>query len=252
MGLGKHRHRECRLNKSLRTSKLCCNFRGLQVPPLALPPIIPDSNFEPNRLAPENPYPAAVHDCWETIIWLNSTGALLLSIDLSKVAVGGSSAGGNLAAIMCHKALSAPAIVPKFVTQLLIVPVIDNTATPADNKSWKDCEFTAALPAEKMMWFRNHYLPDKKRRLEPEASPLFYEDGWTEQPKALVVVGEYDVLRTEGELYAEKLRRGGITVNLQVMKGMPHPFLAMDGVLRQGRDTITFMVETLKEAFGSN
>ena len=96
------------------------------------------------------------------------------------------------------------------------------------------------------MWFRNHYLPDIKRRAEPEASPLFYEDGWEQQPKALVVVGEYDVLRMEGELYAGKLRRAGVSVNLQVMKGMPHPFLAMDGALQQGRDTITFMVETLK------
>lgn len=202
-----------------------------------------------NRLAPENPYPAAVHDSWETLIWLNSIGASLLSIDLSKVAIGGSSAGGNLAAIMCHKALSAPTLAPKFVAQLLIVPVTDNTASPENNKSWKECEFTAALPAAKMVWFRDHYLPDISRRTEPEASPLFYEDGWAEQPKALVVVGEYDVLRTEGELYAAKLRKAGVTVNLRVMKGMPHPFLAMDGALQQGRDTITFMVETLRGAF---
>jgi acetyl esterase/lipase len=150
---------------------------------------------------------------------------------------------------MCHKALSTPVVVPKFVAQLLIVPVTDNTASPATNKSWKECEFTPALSAEKMIWFRNHYLPDIARRSQPEASPLFYEDGWAEQPKALVVVGEYDVLRTEGESYAGNLRRAGVTVNLQVMKGMPHPFLAMDGVLQQGRDTITFMVETLKGAF---
>jgi acetyl esterase/lipase len=64
-----------------------------------------------------------------------------------------------------------------------------------------------------------------------------------------VVVGEYDVLRTEGELYAAKLRDAGVAVNLQVMKGLPHPFLAMDGVLQQGRDTITFMVEALKGSF---
>ncbi|KAG0646011.1 AB hydrolase superfamily, partial [Hyphodiscus hymeniophilus] len=201
------------------------------------------------RLAPENPYPAAVHDSWETLIWLNSQGASLLSLDVSKVAIGGSSAGGNLAAIMCHKALSSPKLVPKFVAQLLIVPVTDNTASPENNKSWKECEFTPGLSAEKMMWFRNHYLPDAKRWAEPESSPLFYEDGWAEQPKALVVVGEYDVLRTEGELYAEKLRRSGVVVNLQVMKGMPHPFLAMDGALQQGKDTITFMAETLKGAF---
>jgi triacylglycerol lipase len=64
----------------------------------------------------------------------------------------------------------------------------------------------------------------------------------------LVVVGELDVLRSEGKQYAEKLRKGGVEVDLKIMKGSPHPFLAMDGVLQQGRDTITFMVEALKEA----
>jgi triacylglycerol lipase len=64
----------------------------------------------------------------------------------------------------------------------------------------------------------------------------------------LVVVGELDVLRSEGEAYAEKLRGGGVEVDLKVMRGMPHP-LAMDGVLRQGRKTIGFMVEALMEVF---
>lgn len=100
-----------------------------------------------------------------------------------------------------------------------------------------------------MLWYRNHYLPDEKTWGEPEASPLLYEDGWEAQPKALVVVGELDVLRTEGELYAEKLRGAGVEVDLRIMKGMPHPFLAMDGALQQGRDTITAMVEKLVEAF---
>lgn len=99
------------------------------------------------------------------------------------------------------------------------------------------------------MWYRRHYLPDEKTWTEPEASPLLYEDGWGEQPKALVVVGELDVLRSEGQEYAEKLKRNGVEADLKVMKGMPHPFLAMDGVLQQGRDTITFMVEALKEGF---
>lgn len=201
-------------------------------------------------MAPESPYPAAVHDSWEALLWLNNPStASLLSINLHKVAAGGSSAGGNLAAIMCHKALSSPSIVPKFLVQLLIVPVTDNTAWTTNNLSWKENEFTPALPALKMLWYRKHYLPDEKTWSEPEASPLLYTDGWTEQPKALVVVGELDVLRTEGEEYVEKLKRAGVETDLRIMKGMPHPFLAMDGALQQGRDTITYMVEALKEAF---
>jgi acetyl esterase/lipase len=194
-------------------------------------------------------YPAAVHDSWEALLWLQSTAASLLNLNLSKVAIGGSSAGGNLAAIMCHKALSSPALVPKFLVQLLIVPVTDNTATVDNTLSWGENEFTPALPALKMMWYRHHYLPDASRWAEPESSPLLYDDGWPEQPKALVVVGELDVLRTEGEKYAEKLRGAGVEADLRIMKGMPHPFLAMDGALQQGRDTITAMVEKLVEAF---
>jgi acetyl esterase/lipase len=119
-----------------------------------------------------------VLDCWEALIWLKSTDADVLSVDLSNVAIGGSSAGGNLAAVMCHKAISAPTLVPRLLVQLLIVPVTDNTATPGTTKSWKDNEFTPALPVEKMMWFRNHYLPNQQTGAEPEASPLFYADGW--------------------------------------------------------------------------
>ena len=150
---------------------------------------------------------------------------------------------------MCHKALVTPSIVPKFLIQLLIVPVTDNTALPSNTLSWKENEFTPALPAEKMMWYRHHYLPDEKAWEEPEASPLLYTDGWREQPPALIVVGELDVLRSEGEAYAEELKKAGVEVDLKIMKGMPHPFLAMDKVLQQGKDTITIMVEALRSAF---
>ncbi|CZR52274.1 probable arylacetamide deacetylase [Phialocephala subalpina] len=201
------------------------------------------------RLAPENPYPAAVHDSWESLLWLQTTGFSLLHLNPAKCAIGGSSAGGNLAAIMCHKAVSAPASVPRFLVQLLIVPVTDNTAETSSTLSWKENEFTPALPAKKMMWYRWHYLPNENTWGEPEASPLLYEDGWEKQPKALVVVGELDVLRTEGEQYAEKLRNARVEADLKIFKGMPHPFLAMDGALQQGRDTITAMVEKLKESF---
>ncbi|KAL3421742.1 triacylglycerol lipase [Phlyctema vagabunda] len=203
------------------------------------------------RLAPEDPYPAAVHDCWEALLWVfDKSTVSQLVLNPGKAAVGGSSAGGNLAAIMCHKALASSTI-PRFLAQLLIVPVTDNTATGQTQASWAENEHTPALPAAKMLWYRKHYLPDVKTWGEPEASPLLYAAGeaWEQQPPALVVVGELDVLRSEGEAYASKLREHGISVDLKIMKGMPHPFLAMDAALQQGRDTITFMCEALKKAF---
>jgi acetyl esterase/lipase len=190
-----------------------------------------------------------VHDSWEVLLWLHTTGMYLLHLNPLKCAIGGSSAGGNLAATMLHKSLSTPSLVPRFKLQLLIVPVTDNTASPHTTLSWRENEFTPALPAEKMLWYRRHYLPDMSTWGDAEASPLLYVGGWEEQPRALVVVGELDVLRSEGEAYAAKLREAGVEVDLKVMKGTPHPFVAMDGVLQQGRDTITFMVEALKEVF---
>jgi acetyl esterase/lipase len=184
---------------------------------------------------------------------VNTTGASLLHLNLLKTAVGGSSAGGNLAAIMCQKAASLPPsssnLVPNFLTQLLVVPVTNNTASTFNNVSWKENKYSPALPAAKMMWYRNHYLPDEKTWSQPEASPLLWTGNWGALPNALVVVGEMDVLRSEGEEFAEKLWEVGVGADLKIMKGMPHPFLAMDGVLQQGRDTITFMVGWLREAF---
>jgi acetyl esterase/lipase len=211
----------------------------------------PIRTYRTPRLAPEDPYPAAVHDSWEALLWLNSTAVPLLSLDLSKVAIGGSSAGGNLAAVMCHKVLSHPTLVPNFLVQLLMVPVTDNTSLPSNNTSWAENEYVCALPAAKMLWFRHHYLPNEKDRARPEASPLFYPEGegWGKLPKALVVVGELDLLRSEGESYADKLRKHGVEADLKIMKGMPHPFLAMDEVLQQGKDAITYMVDSLKIAF---
>ncbi|PKX96668.1 alpha/beta hydrolase [Aspergillus novofumigatus IBT 16806] len=200
------------------------------------------------RLAPENPWPAAVHDCWEALLWLISDGAWVLPIDTSKVATGGSSAGGNLASIMTHKALTLSPPV-RFCAQLLSVPVMDNTATVANNESYRLYEHAPALPAAKMIWYRNHYLPNIADRAKPEASPLFYDDDWSQLPPALIMVGELDVLRTEGEQYAAKLREAGVEVDLQVMKGMPHPFLAMDAVLKEGRRSITLMCDMLKRVF---
>lgn len=207
------------------------------------------ANLSISRLAPETPFPAAVHDCWEALLWLVSDGAPALEIDTSKMATGGSSAGGNLASIMTHKAMTLSPPV-QFRVQLLSVPVMDNTATVANNEAYRVCEHSPALPAAKMLWYRHHYLPNKADWTNPEASPLFYEDDWTKLPPALIMVGELDVLRTEGEQYAEKLRRAGVEVDLQVMKGMPHPFLAMDGALQEGKRSITLMVDGLKRVFG--
>lgn len=202
------------------------------------------------RLAPEHPFPAAVHDCWEALLWLISPETTThLSININKLSTGGSSAGGNLAAIMTHKALARPELSIKFRTQVLVVPVTDNTATIANNWSWKEFQNTPALPAPKMLWYRKHYLPNESDWSDPDASPLLYKDDWSKLPSAAVIVGELDVLRAEGEQYAEKLKKAGVPAEVHVMQGMPHPFLAMDAVLEAGKRAITLLCEAAEKSF---
>ncbi|KAI0015704.1 Alpha/Beta hydrolase protein [Xylariomycetidae sp. FL0641] len=203
------------------------------------------------RLAPEHPYPAAVDDCWEAVQWLlDAAGRETLGINPDKLATGGSSAGGNLAAIMCQRAAAMPPgdgrRRPRFALQLLSVPVTDNTADAGNTPSWRENQHVPALPAPKMRWYRDHYLPDAAARADPEASPLLWAGDWAQLPPAVVVVGELDVLRDEGRRFADKLRDAGVPVELHVMKGQPHPFIAMDGVLQAGREAITFFCDALK------
>lgn len=137
-----------------------------------------------------------------------------------------------------------------FRKQLLVVPVTDNTATPTTNPTWQEFEYTAALPAQKMLWYRQHYLPEHVSRKDCEASPLFFpSDQFSKLPPAVILVAELDVVRHEGEEYARKLREGGVPVRLELMAGMPHPFIAHDAVLDEGKRGITILCESLSEAF---
>lgn len=101
-----------------------------------------------------------------------------------------------------------------------------------------------------MLWYRRHYLPDQETWGSVEASPLFATDEvFTKLPPAVVLVGELDVLRWEGEEYARKLQGAGVEAKVELMKGMPHPFLAMDAVLDEGKRAIDILCDSLSEAF---
>ncbi|KAI1653100.1 alpha/beta hydrolase fold-domain-containing protein [Daldinia decipiens] len=197
------------------------------------------------RLAPEDPFPAAVDDCWESVLWTVGQGKEALQLNTTKLATGGSSAGGNLAAIMCQRAANLGSF--KFSLQLLSVPVTDNTADIHNNASWRENQHTPALPAPKMLWYREHYLPNRSDWSHPEASPLLWEEDWSKLPPAVIVVGELDVLRDEGRQFGDKLRNAGVRADVHTMAGQPHPFIAMDGVLDAGREAITYFCDALRE-----
>ncbi|TFL03715.1 alpha/beta hydrolase fold-domain-containing protein [Pterulicium gracile] len=183
------------------------------------------------RLAPEHKYPAAVEDAVESLQWLIKNGKHELKVDTSRIAVGGSSSGGNLAAVLALKAvqLSLPTTL---IFQLHVVPVTDNTLTTSTpSSSWSSNQHTPWLSPARMDWFKNNYIPDPAQWTEWEASPIFAPDELLkETPPAWIGVGELDILRDEGVGYGERLRGLGVEVEVKVYKGAPHPIMAMDGM----------------------
>ncbi|KAL1710570.1 alpha/beta hydrolase fold-domain-containing protein [Schizophyllum commune] len=203
------------------------------------------------RLAPEHQYPIAVEDTVESIQWVHSKGKELLNINPNKIAIGGSSSGGNLAAIGSLKASQLDPPIP-IVFQLLIVPVTDNTASETNDrqKSWKENEKTPWLGPERMHWFVNNYLPNKEDWTKWDASPIFAPDELAaKSPKTWIAVCEMDILRDEGIAYGEKLKKLGVEVETKVYKGAPHPIMAMDGCLPIGAQMVTDASEALAKAF---
>ncbi|THH11216.1 hypothetical protein EW145_g796 [Phellinidium pouzarii] len=182
------------------------------------------------RLGPEQPYPAAVEDAVEALHWILEHGKSELGVDVSRIAVGGSSSGANLAAVVTHKAaLSEPPISLSF--QLLVVPVVDNTASALGQPyaSWHENRYTPSLSPARMLWFRDKYLPNVEDRAKWDNSPMFApEELFQRAPDAWIAVAELDILRDEGLAYGRKLEKAGRSVELKVYKGSPHPILAMD------------------------
>ncbi|KAF8056307.1 alpha/beta hydrolase fold-domain-containing protein [Lyophyllum atratum] len=179
------------------------------------------------RLAPEHPYPAAVEDAIESLDWVVQNGKRELNIDTSRIAVGGSSSGGNLAAILALKAAERSPPIP-LVFQLLVVPVTDNTAS-VDNL-WAENQHTPWLGPDRMNWFKDNYLPNKEDWTKWDASPFFAPDDLVAKvPKAWIAVAELDILKEEGVVYGKKLQAQGVEVETKIYEGAPHPVMAMDG-----------------------
>lgn len=172
------------------------------------------------RLAPEHRYPAAVDDASAALVW---AGAHLRDIagDDVPLIVAGDSAGGNLAAVMALRARDRGG--PPIALQVLIYPV---TAADFDRPSYTDPENQSLLTREAMIWFWDHYAPDASRRTEPDASPLLAKD-LSGLPPAVVLTAEHDVLRDEGEAYAERLTAAGVPVDFKRHTGQMHGFFTL-------------------------
>ncbi len=177
------------------------------------------------RLAPEHKYPAAVDDCTDALRWTRRNIAALGG-DFDRIAVGGDSAGGNLAAAVALRTRDTGG--PALRGQLLIYPVTDHydAAWP----SYTSNREGFGLTAEMMAWFWDQYLRDVGQRDDPYASPLRAPDK-TGLPHAWVCTAEFDPLHDEGEAYAKALQAAGVPTQYQRYDGMHHGFFGWVGVL---------------------
>lgn len=194
------------------------------------------------RLAPENPFPAAVHDCHAAVRWIASNAAEL-GVDPDRIVVGGDSAGGNLAAVVAQLCTQEGI---RLSGQLLVYP---NTWYGADTESMRVNDDPALFNRRSVSWYWNHYLSSPDEGDDTRVSPLLTED-LSGLPPALVITAEYDPLRDEGELYAGRLRDAGVSVLMTRYGGMVHGFFAMSGVLDGGRRAVQQAADWLAGRLG--
>ena len=196
------------------------------------------------RLAPEHKFPAGVDDSFAALCWVGEHAAELGG-DPDRIAVGGDSAGGNLAAVCAILARDAGA--PGLAFQLLVYP---RTAADEELPSHHAFADGYLLTRKIIEWFHAHYRAADTDRLDFRYAPLICPD-LSRLPPALVIVGEYDPLKDDGIAYAERLARAGTPAELTNYPGMVHAFFSMGGAIDAGRRAIAEAAGALREAFAA-
>ena len=194
------------------------------------------------RLAPEHRFPAAVDDCWSATRWI-AAHAVDLGIDAVRLAVGGDSAGGGLATVMCLLARDTGD--PPLTFQLLVYPVTDLRAESASYSKYAEGYL---LTRNGMRWYIAQYAPNEADVLNWRASPLLAESV-SGVPPALVVSAGVDPLRDEGEAYARRLEGASVPVDYLCLGGMIHGFITMGGRIDAANRAVSYMAAALRQAF---
>ncbi len=196
------------------------------------------------RLAPEHKFPAAAEDAYTATKWVAEHGAAI-GADPRRVAVGGDSAGGNLAAVVSLMARERGG--PPLAYQLLVYPVTDYRF---DTPSYGENAEGYLLTKQSMEWFWNHYLNDASQGDHPYASPLRAQD-LRGLPPALVITAEYDPLRDEGAAYAARLQEAGVPAACSRYDGMIHGFFGMSLLLDKAKLAVGEAAGALKAVFAA-
>ena len=195
------------------------------------------------RMSPEQRFPVAVDDCVAATYWVRREAASL-GIDAARLAVGGDSAGGNLAAVVAIVARDAGDL--PIAYQLLIYPATDQRrGTPSHTSNGQGY----LLTTDTMKYFHDHYLPDVARDLDWRASPLLHAE-LSKLPPALVLTAGYDPLRDEGMQYAERLTEAGSQATYVCFERQIHGFITMGRVLDEANSAVALCVAELRRALG--
>jgi acetyl esterase len=189
------------------------------------------------RRAPEHPFPSPGEDAIAATRWVLQH-ARSLGLDPSRVAVGGDSAGGNLAAVV-SQALRGEAVRPAF--QLLVYPATDLTRSHPSHRFFRDGYFLSGASVD---WYLQLFAPDPATHTDPRGSPLHARD-LSGLPPALVLTAGFDPLRDEGRAYADKMRDAGVRTEYVCLEGAVHGVLSMAGALRVGARMLTLAGEGL-------
>jgi acetyl esterase len=192
------------------------------------------------RLAPEHPFPASVDDTWAALRWLSAEGASI-GVDGSRLAVGGDSAGGTLAAVGALMARDAGLAL---ALQLLITP---GTTAFADTASHRLFANGFLLDAATIAWFFDHTLA-YHHRSDWRFAPLNAPDVDGVAP-ACLILAECDPLVDEGLAYADRLRAAGVAVELELYRGLTHDFIKMGRVLKEAAHAQQAAADALRKAW---
>ena len=194
------------------------------------------------RLAPEHKFPAAPNDCFAATKWV-AANAAAISVDASRIAVGGDSAGGNLAAVVSQLARDQKG--PKLCAQLLIYPV---TQAGEPTKSMIENADGYLLTKADMEYFVGHYINSPADLRNPMLAPSLTQD-LSGLPPAWVVTCEFDPLRDEGEAYAAAMAKAGVPVASRRIDGTIHATWNFFTVLDLGREMMDEATRWLREQF---
>jgi acetyl esterase/lipase len=204
--------------------------------------------FPNYSLSPENPFPVAIEESYAVAQWVAANGRDR-SLDGTRMAVAGDSVGGNMSAALTI--LSKQRSGPAFAAQVLFYPVTDANFDTGSYQQFGEGFF---LRRDAMQWFWDQYTKDPAERAQAIASPLRATiDELTGLPPALVITAEADVLRDEGEAYANKLRQAGVAVTSVRYQGIIHDFVMLNALrgTHAAQAAITQAIGFLAEALGT-